>query len=305
VAGGVFVLAHGLGGRWQHWSQNIPALGQRGRVIAVDLPGFGRSRPLPGRSSIEAFADAIAELCRELRLPPAVFIGHSLGGPLAARFATRHPDLARAIVLVAGTVDVFAETLGGRHLGRNVRRHPKTVASTYFEVLTAALPAPAVLRRQVSRRPMLRRLLLWPYLHRPAALPAVSVAVLLDGAGARGVLPTARAVGRLRPGHGLGQLRCPVMAIGADHDAISPLPDLAAFTQAVPAARAVVLEGTGHMVMLERPDAFNTEITHFLDRLPPGSETAPADLAPSRGSTQPQQDQPGRTRRMPGNNSTP
>ena len=103
--GDVFVLAHGLGGRWQHWSQNIPALGERGRVIAVDLPGFGRSRPLPGRYSIEAFADTIAELCRELGLPPAVFLGHSLGGPLAVRFATRHPGLTKAIVLVADTVD--------------------------------------------------------------------------------------------------------------------------------------------------------------------------------------------------------
>ena len=301
----VFVLAHGLGGRWQHWSQSIPALGERGRVIAVDLPGFGRSRPLPGRYSIEAFADAIAELCRKLRLPPAVFLGHSLGGPLAVRFATRHPTLTKAIVLVAGTVDVFAEALGGRYLGRNLRHHPRTVASTYFEVLTAALPAPTVLRRQVSRRPTLRRLLLWPYLYRPAALPADSIAVLLNGAGARGVLPTARAVGRLRPGEGLRQLRCPVMAIGADHDAISPLPDLAAFAQAVPAAQTVVLEGTGHMVMLERPDAFNTEIIRFLDRLPREGETAPADLAPSRGRTQLQPDRPGQTRRRPGNESTP
>jgi pimeloyl-ACP methyl ester carboxylesterase len=159
--GDVFVLAHGLGGRWQHWSQNIPALGQRGRVIAVDLPGFGGSRPLPGRYWIDRFADAIAELCRQLRLPPAVFLGHSLGGPLAVRFATRHADLAKAIVLVAGTVDIFAETLGGRHLGRNLRRHPRTVASTYFEVPTAALPAPRILRRQISRRATLRRSLLW------------------------------------------------------------------------------------------------------------------------------------------------
>ena len=303
--GDVFILAHGLGGRWQHWSQNIPALGERGRVIAVDLPGFGRSWPLPGRYSIEAFADAIAELCRELHLPPVVFLGHSLGGPPAVRFATRHPALTKAIVLVAGTVDVFAEALGGRHLGRILRHHPRTVASTYFEVLTAALPAPGVLRRQVSRRPALRRLLLWPYLHRPAVMPAGSVAVLLDGAGARGVLPTARAVGRLRPGEGLGQLRCPVMAIGADHDANSPLPDLAAFAGVVPAAQTVVLEGTGHMVMLERPDAFNTEITRFLDHLPPEGETAPTDTAPSRGRAQPQQGQPGQTCPMPGNGSTP
>ena len=192
----------------------------------------------PGWYSIEAFADSIAELCREFGLPPAVFLGHSLGGPLSVRFATRHPGLTKAIVLVAGTVDVFAEALGGRHLGRNLRHHPRTV-------------------------------------------------------------------GRLRPGDGLGQLRCPVIAIGADHDAISPLPDLAAFAQAVPAARTVVLEGTGHMVMLERPDAFNTEITRFLDRLLREGETAPADPAPSPGRTQPQQDRPGQTRRIPGNDSTP
>ena len=297
--GDVFVLAHGLGGRGQHWSENIPALGQRGRVIAVDLPGFGRSRPLPGRYSIEAFADAIAQLCRQLRLPPVVFVGHSLGGPLAVRFATRHPGLARAIVLVAGTVDVFAETLGRRHLGRNLRHHPKTVAATYFEALTAALPAPGALRRQVRRRPALRRLLLWPYLHRPAALPADSVALLLDGAGARGVLPTALAVGRLRPGEGPGQVRCPVMAIGADHDAISPLPDLAAFARAVPAAPAVVLEGTGHMLMLERPDAFNTELTSFLDRLPREAATVRADLAPHAAARSPSKTALGRRAACP------
>jgi hypothetical protein len=59
------------------------------------------------------------------------------------------------------------------------------------------------------------------------------------------------------------------------------------------------------MVMLERPDAFNTEITRFLDRLPREDETVPADLAPSRGGTQLQQDRPGQTRHRPGNESTP
>ena len=95
------------------------------------------------------------------------------------------------------------------------------------------------------------------------------------------------------------------MAIGADHDAISPLADLAAFAQAVPAARTVVLEGTGHMLMLERPDAFNAEVTGFLDHLPREGETAPTGPAPSPGKTQPQQDRPGQTHRMPGSDSTP
>ena len=132
-----------------------------------------------------------------------------------------------------------------------------------FEVLTAGLPAPAFVRNQLIKRPRLRRLFLWPYLHRPGALPSKSVALLVDGVGARGVLSTARAVGRLRPGQWLTQVSCPMLAIGADHDAISPLTELAEFAESVPSARTVVLEGTGHMVMLERASAFTAEVVNF------------------------------------------
>ena len=259
----VFVLAHGLGGRWQHWTENIPELAEHGRVIAIDLPGFGRSEPLRGGYSIDAFADAIAELIKRLDLPEVVFVGHSLGGPLAVRFAHRHPDLVVAVILAAGTVQAFAAVLGRQRVGYTVLRRPVTVVATYFEVLTAGLPVPAFLRNQLIKRSRLRRLFLWPYLHRPGALPAASVALLIDGVGARGVLPTARAVGRLRTGQWLIPVSCPILAIGADHDAVAPLTELADFADSVPGVCTVVLEGTGHMVMLERASAFTAEVVNF------------------------------------------
>ncbi|MDP2774569.1 MAG: alpha/beta hydrolase [Nocardioides sp.] len=259
----VFVLSHGLGGRWQHWTENIPELAEHGRVIAVDLPGFGRSGPPPGRYSIDAFADAIAELVMHLNLPKVVFVGHSIGGPLAVRFAQRRPELVDAVILAAGTVQGFAAALGMQHLGSDLRTRPATVVATYFEVLTAGLPAPAFLRNQIIKRPRLRRLFLWPYLHRPEALPTESVALLVDGVGARGVLPTARAAGRLRPEQWITQVNCPMLAIGADHDAVAPLTALAEFAESVPNARTVVLEGIGHMVMLERAAAFTAEVVNF------------------------------------------
>ncbi len=259
----VFVLAHGLGGRWQHWTENIPELAEHGRVIAIDLPGFGRSDPLPGGYSIDAFADAIAELVEQLDLPKVVFVGHSLGGLLAVRFANRHPGMVDAIILAAGTVQAFAAALGMQHAGYQLLRRPATVLATYFEVLTAGLPVPAFFRNQLIKRPRLRSLFLWPYLHRPGALPSASAALLVDGVGARGVLPTARAVGRLGPRQWLTRLSCPVLAIGADHDAIAPLTELAEFAESVPGARTVVLEGAGHMVMLERASVFTAEVVNF------------------------------------------
>jgi 3-oxoadipate enol-lactonase len=266
--GQAFVLAHGLGGRWQHWLENIPALAEHGRVIAVDLPGFGRSRPLRGGYSLDSFADAVAALVQRLDLPKVVFLGHSLGGPLSVRFAIRHPELVNAIVLVAGAVQTFADALSRHRFGHGLRRRAGTAMATYFEVLTAATPSPEFLRQQVITRPWLRRALLWPYLYRPTQLQADSVALLVDGVGARGVLPTARAVGRLQPRQWLTNVVCPVMAIGGDHDPISPLSDLAAITATPLTAHTVVIEGTGHMLMLERPDAFNAEIINFVHSLP-------------------------------------
>ena len=59
------------------------------------------------------------------------------------------------------------------------------------------------------------------------------------------------------PGH------CPVLAIGADHDPVAPLIELAEFAECMPGARSVVLEGTGHLVMLERASAFTAEVVTF------------------------------------------
>ncbi len=259
----VFLLVHGLGGRWQHWTENIPELAEHGRVIALDLPGFGGSGRLPGRTSVDAFAEVVAELVRELALPRVLAVGHSLGGPVVVRLARRHPERVAAVVLAAGTVQAFAGVLGGKRLGHSLRRRPVTTMATVVEVLTAGLPTPAFLRRQVITRTFLRRLLLWPYVHRPQLLPSGAIALLVDGAGAVGVLPAARAAGRLHPAQWLTTPGCPVLAIGADHDPISSLADLAEFAEQVPSARTVVLEGTGHMVMLERAGAFTAEVLRF------------------------------------------
>ena len=58
----------------------------------------------------------------------------------------------------------------------------------------------------------------------------------------------------------------PVLAIGGEHDHVAPLDQLAAFARAVPAAQTVVLRGVGHMVMLERADAFTDEVLAFLQQ---------------------------------------
>ena len=70
------------------------------RCIALDVPGFGHSESPPGGFTLDSAADLLAAALRALDAAPAVVCGHSLGGPLAARLAIRHPEAVSRLVLV-------------------------------------------------------------------------------------------------------------------------------------------------------------------------------------------------------------
>ncbi len=261
-----FVLVHGMGGRWQHWLEAIPTLARHGRVLAIDLPGFGGSERV-SRPSLDGFADVAAALARQLGEQRVVLVGHSMGGPIAVRFAARHADIAEAIVLVGGATFQFSELLGLRKVARFAVQRPRETVAIATEIATAGLPAPPSLRRLIVRSPRLRKLVLAPYVLRPGALPADAAALIVDGAGAPGVLGAVRAVARADPRAGIGEVSCPILSLAAREDRIVPLADTEAFGREVPRARTVVFDGCGHMPMLERPRALNAELVKCAEAL--------------------------------------
>lgn len=272
----VFVLIHGMGGRWQYWLENVPALAEHGRVLALDLPGFGRSQPPAEPVTLEGLADVAAELVRSLGIGRAVFVGHSLGGQVALRVGGRHPDLAEAVVSVGGAIYQFGDVLARRGVLRLAFTRPRETASIVAEILTAGVRPPGRLRRWIASSSLLRRVFLAPYVLHPAALAADTAALIIDGAGAAGVYPTARAVARSNLIAGTRGATCPVLSLAADCDRITPLRDTGTLQRELPHAHTVVLEGCGHMLMLERPRAFNAELVSFAAELPtPPKTTGP------------------------------
>jgi branched-chain amino acid transport system permease protein len=71
------------------------------RLLALDLPNFGASEPLPEPISIGAYADSLHGFIEVLELAPLVLLGHSLGGTVAEVYAAAHPDTLRGLVLVS------------------------------------------------------------------------------------------------------------------------------------------------------------------------------------------------------------
>lgn len=105
-----FVLLHGIGMGRIVFSEVDNILASAGRVIAVDLPGFGDS-PEPGSEhSLEETAEFVADFIRAEVTGPVVLVGHSMGTQVAAELAYRHPELVTELVLIAPTVNRHERT---------------------------------------------------------------------------------------------------------------------------------------------------------------------------------------------------
>lgn len=98
------VLVHGLGVSADYWWRNGPPLAAAGyRVLAPDLPGFGRT-PGPRQGlSVGAQAEALARWADAAGVGPAVYVGHSLSCQSIVELAAAEPARVRGLVLAAPT----------------------------------------------------------------------------------------------------------------------------------------------------------------------------------------------------------
>jgi pimeloyl-ACP methyl ester carboxylesterase len=103
-AGAPLVLLHGIGSSRRAWDPVIPALAGRFDVIAVDLPGFGDSGPLPPGAEPRpaALAAAVARLLDDLGITAPHVAGNSLGGWVALELAGLRPVASLALLSPAG-----------------------------------------------------------------------------------------------------------------------------------------------------------------------------------------------------------
>ena len=128
------LLLHGFTGRGSGWGAHATAFARHFRVIVVDLPGHGRTRPSdpkrglhPARVSVERTADDLAMLLARSGATPAHVLGYSLGARVALRLAIAHPDGVRRLVLESPSWDRgYAGTCRTAHRRRRSGRSAGT-----------------------------------------------------------------------------------------------------------------------------------------------------------------------------------
>jgi len=162
-----FLLVHGIGMGRMAFRGLAAQLRGRGRLLVVDLPGYG-SAPEPERTlTMERTADLLAALLRDRSERPVVVVGHSMGTQVAVELAARHPSLVEKVVLLAPTVDAEART-AGRQLLRLaedlVVETPRVILLGATEYLRAGPNLRGKLHAMLAHRPEDA----YPRVHQPA-----------------------------------------------------------------------------------------------------------------------------------------
>lgn len=230
------VLLHGGSGSWTHFVRNIDGLVAAGRQVWIpDLPGFGDSALPVGGADADALVEPLAEGLRALFGPQAVdLVGFSFGGMTAGLLSAAHPELARQLVLVG------APAMG-------------VVPKRQFE-LKAWRHLPPEAQEAIHRHNLAALMLDDPALIDGLALQVHVANVVRDR------MPRRRLAHTDILARSLPAVACPVHAIYGASDALykSWITALeGAYAAAAPDFRGMALiEGAGHWVQFERPEAF-------------------------------------------------
>ena len=246
------LLIHGLGDEADTWRHMIAPLAARYRVIAPDLPGFGRSAAPHGGLSSAFFARTLLALLAALDIPQATVVGSSMGATIALRLALAQPAAVSRLVLldgappVGGSAALSSRTLQlllpglGEAVYTRLRQDPAAAYATlrpYYADLDA-LPAAdrAFLFERVQAR-------VWSVSQRRAFFSALRW-LALDGA--------LRADQIRRQ---VTALRTPTALVWGAADRIAPAAAGYALAALMPSATITTIPECGHLPQQEQPAA--------------------------------------------------
>ena len=268
-SGPAILFLHNGGTSSTIWRNQVEAMGQHHTVVAVDLPGFGASpRPHDG-IDLDDHVELITALIEELGFAPVLLVGNCMGSNISALVAAAHPELVNGLVLVNPLTEATfsAGGLGTLHKLQRWAKGPSKVARRISRaVVPPRLAAKGTVRFQLGSKGADKGLQNDPELlacnMRHDQMPAL--VDVLDDMGAYGTLDEGR----------LGRL--PLCVVwGAQNRVLSPKA-LSALSARLRPDREVVMEGCGHLPMLEDPENMTSIIEEFAVEL--GAGTFAAEL---------------------------
>ena len=258
------ILLHGLQDEADTWRHIYGALAAHYRVIAPDLPGFGRSDKRPRAFGVPFYSGCVMALAAGLGLDRFGLIGNSLGAITADAVAAQHPDRVSALVLLNGSL-VISHPPASR-LSLFQRLFLDYFDRRYFRALRAGTPEAAF----ETLRPYYADLDALPFADRQFLLERVVARVwdepqrLAALTIQKGSLPYFLTAGR-RLAKRIPSLAVPALVVWGGRDKVFPLANARPRADSQPGARLEVLPDVGHLPQQELPDLLLRTLLPFLN----------------------------------------
>ncbi|WP_246083256.1 alpha/beta fold hydrolase [Nonomuraea diastatica] len=238
------------------WRHLIPALAPRHRVLALDWPKQGRSRPWDGPATHERLLAAITQVLDHFELPSAALVGLSQGGALTLAYAIEHPSrVDRLVALAPAGILSFPPVV-----------HQALWLVAKLPLLSKTLPSAMFRSRESIARFARRALFAGPVDDFDDVVDEIQAEVRIAGAGSsdwqNASIGPLRMRVDLRPR--LGEIACPALLVQGDEDAGVNAERTRAAAALIPSGRCVLLEGVGHWSSRQAPERVNPLIGEFL-----------------------------------------
>jgi pimeloyl-ACP methyl ester carboxylesterase len=261
------VLVHGLGGSHLNWDLFAPLIRDRARVLALDLPGFGRSEPGGRRTTVHDNVAVLDRFLTEVAGTPAVLVGNSMGGMISILETAASPQSVNGLVLldaampgprraldplVAFTFAVYAiPMVGERFLA--LRRRRSTPLRQVRDMLRLCGVDPDAIPPETIERSL-------DLIGRREDVPAMDKAFL---SAARSLLRILVDPRRYRAA--MASITAPVLMVQGDEDRLVPVSAARDIAERHPGWRYLELPGVGHVPQLQVPEKVAGEFLAWLD----------------------------------------
>jgi pimeloyl-ACP methyl ester carboxylesterase len=232
------ILIHGAGGFHLSWPPQVRRLTDQ-RVYAVDLPGHGKSEGV-GRQSIEDYTEDVIAFMNGLEIPCAVIAGHSLGSAIAITLALKHPKQVSGLILISSgaKLRVSPAILDGASNSNTFDSTVQMVNDCSFGPHTPSRLKQLATERMAGIRPSV--------LHGDfLACDAFNVMDQLE------------------------KIKAPTLIICGTEDRMTPLKYSEFLRDRITNSKLEVVDGAGHMLMLEQPVLTADLISRFMNDLSP------------------------------------
>jgi pimeloyl-ACP methyl ester carboxylesterase len=233
--GPVLVLVHGLGSSSEVWRDSIHYLARGYQVVAIDLPGYGKSDKPRADYSVAYHAAALNDFIDTLGAGKVALVGNSMGGWISAITALNHPEKVSHLILV-DSAGLRQDKLPTINLNPSTKEEERALLLSLFANRSF------VTEKLVSDQ--------WEY--RKDMRPTVRVTL----ESFKSKLPFLE--------DRLNNIKVPTLIIWGKEDTLIPLSYAERFAKGIPGSKLVVIDSAGHLPQVEQPAAFYRAVKRFV-----------------------------------------